>query len=325
MPRICSRVGDDHVPERPGLLVEAGSALDVDRLGDVDLHVGDVVAVPDRLEHAVGKPGHEDVLSRFLAEEVVDPVDRPPRPGPRAARRSAPARCPRRGRTASRPRARSSRRCRCRRACGPCPGWLRAEPTDRPGVRRRRRSPPPPPRPRRPGHRRPRRSRRRSSAWRRTPPSARRARAVRASPAPGGSGSRKSSSLPGEWRPEPMIRKSSGIISSRNRWKKPGNSLRAARSPVAPNRTRTRLEGRASVVICHTLPGPEPPHAHQPVASRPWMLSSLRLTAAAAGRRWSACTASPTRGGPGSWSSPSSSATTRCSPPPWPDMPAARP
>ncbi len=34
-----------------------------------------MVAVPDRLEHAVGKAQHQDVLHRFLAEIVIDPVD----------------------------------------------------------------------------------------------------------------------------------------------------------------------------------------------------------------------------------------------------------
>ena len=34
-----------------------------------------MVAVPDRLEEAVGEPQGEDVLHRLLAEEVVDPED----------------------------------------------------------------------------------------------------------------------------------------------------------------------------------------------------------------------------------------------------------
>jgi hypothetical protein len=66
----------DHVAKRPGLLVEAGAALDVELLGHVDLHIRDVVAIPDRLEDPVGKPRHQDVLGGLLAEEVVDPVDR---------------------------------------------------------------------------------------------------------------------------------------------------------------------------------------------------------------------------------------------------------
>ena len=46
-----------------------------ERLGHVDLHVVDVVAVPDRLEQAVGEAEGEDVLRRLLAEEVVDAED----------------------------------------------------------------------------------------------------------------------------------------------------------------------------------------------------------------------------------------------------------
>ena len=34
-----------------------------------------MVAVPDRLEQAVGEPQREDVLRRLLAEEVVDAED----------------------------------------------------------------------------------------------------------------------------------------------------------------------------------------------------------------------------------------------------------
>ena len=66
---------DDHVPERAGALVEAGPALDRELLGHVDLNVVDVVAVPDRLEHAVREPEREDVLDRLLAQEVVDAED----------------------------------------------------------------------------------------------------------------------------------------------------------------------------------------------------------------------------------------------------------
>ncbi|MGY4378946.1 hypothetical protein ACVWZ3_006585 [Bradyrhizobium sp. i1.3.6] len=35
----------------------------------------DMVAIPDRLEHAVGKAQHQDVLHRLLAEIMIDPVD----------------------------------------------------------------------------------------------------------------------------------------------------------------------------------------------------------------------------------------------------------
>jgi hypothetical protein len=69
------QVRDDHVAVGAGLLVEAGAPAEAERLGHVDLHVVDEVAVPDRLEQAVGEAEGEDVLRRLLAEEVVDAED----------------------------------------------------------------------------------------------------------------------------------------------------------------------------------------------------------------------------------------------------------
>ena len=66
-------MGHDHVAVGAGVLVEAGAVVDAEGLGDVDLHVVDVVAVPDRLEHAVGEAQRDQVLHRLAAEEVVDP------------------------------------------------------------------------------------------------------------------------------------------------------------------------------------------------------------------------------------------------------------
>ena len=48
---------------------------DAELFVDGDLNVVDVVAVPDRLEHAVGKAQHQDVLDGFLAEIMIDPVN----------------------------------------------------------------------------------------------------------------------------------------------------------------------------------------------------------------------------------------------------------
>jgi len=64
-----------HVAQRPRLLVVRAAGLDADGLGDGQLDLGHVVAVPQRLEDAVGEPEHEDVLDGLLAEVVVDPVD----------------------------------------------------------------------------------------------------------------------------------------------------------------------------------------------------------------------------------------------------------
>ena len=64
-----------HVAQHAGRVVVAAAAADVDFLGHGDLHVVDVVAVPDRLEDRVGEPQHQQVLHRFLAEVVVDAID----------------------------------------------------------------------------------------------------------------------------------------------------------------------------------------------------------------------------------------------------------
>src|SRR5260221_589797 len=58
-----------------GLLVVRAALLDAEGLGDRDLHVVDVLAVPDRLEDAVREAQHEDVLDGLLAEVVVDAKD----------------------------------------------------------------------------------------------------------------------------------------------------------------------------------------------------------------------------------------------------------
>ena len=61
-----------HVAIGAGLLVESDAIADVERLRHVDLNVIDEVAVPDRLEQAVGETEGEDVLRRLLAEEMID-------------------------------------------------------------------------------------------------------------------------------------------------------------------------------------------------------------------------------------------------------------
>ena len=67
----------DDVARGADAVVVAGPAADADVLGHRDLHVVDVVGVPDRLEHVVGEPHRQDVLHRLLAEVVVDAEDRP--------------------------------------------------------------------------------------------------------------------------------------------------------------------------------------------------------------------------------------------------------
>ena len=59
----------------PVAVVEAAAVTDAELFVHGDLYVVDMVAIPDRLEHAVGKTQHQDVLHRLLAEVVIDPVD----------------------------------------------------------------------------------------------------------------------------------------------------------------------------------------------------------------------------------------------------------
>ena len=63
----------DDVAGDAGLLEELPSALDADLFRHRDLHVVDVLAVPQRLEEAVGEAEDEEVLDRLLAQVVIDP------------------------------------------------------------------------------------------------------------------------------------------------------------------------------------------------------------------------------------------------------------
>jgi len=53
----------------------SAAVADPELFVDGDLDMVDVIAVPDRLEHAVGKAQHQDVLHGLLAEIMIDPVD----------------------------------------------------------------------------------------------------------------------------------------------------------------------------------------------------------------------------------------------------------
>ena len=64
-----------HVAQRPSLLVELAAVLDAYGLRHGDLDMVDLLPIPQRLEQTVGKAQRHDVLDRFLAEEMVDPVD----------------------------------------------------------------------------------------------------------------------------------------------------------------------------------------------------------------------------------------------------------
>jgi hypothetical protein len=64
-----------HVAHGAGGVVVAGAPAHALRLGHGDLHVVDVVAVPDRLDQGVGEAEHQQVLHRFLAEVMIDAVN----------------------------------------------------------------------------------------------------------------------------------------------------------------------------------------------------------------------------------------------------------
>jgi hypothetical protein len=68
-------MGDEHVQHRAGAVVELGPVVDPERLRDVHLDGFDVLPVPHGTEELVGEPQHVQVLGRFLAQEVVDPVN----------------------------------------------------------------------------------------------------------------------------------------------------------------------------------------------------------------------------------------------------------
>ncbi len=63
------------VANRADRVVEAAAIVDAEVLGHRDLDRGDVLAVPDRLEHGVREAQVHDVLHGLLAQEVVDPEE----------------------------------------------------------------------------------------------------------------------------------------------------------------------------------------------------------------------------------------------------------
>ena len=62
----------NHVAQGSGLLVKSGAGSDAEGFRAGDLDVVDIVAMPDGLEHRIGKAEDQDVLHRLLAEIMVD-------------------------------------------------------------------------------------------------------------------------------------------------------------------------------------------------------------------------------------------------------------
>jgi hypothetical protein len=69
------QVVDDDVAQRADRVVEVAAVLDAEVLGHRDLHRGDVVPAPERLEHRVREAEVDDLLEPHLPEVVVDAVE----------------------------------------------------------------------------------------------------------------------------------------------------------------------------------------------------------------------------------------------------------
>ena len=64
-----------HVAHGPGGFIKRGARFHTHGLCHGDLHMVDVVAVPQRLKNSIGKTHEHDVLHGFLAQEMVHAVD----------------------------------------------------------------------------------------------------------------------------------------------------------------------------------------------------------------------------------------------------------
>ena len=64
-----------HVAQRASLLVKFSAMLDTDRLCSGDLKVINMFSIPHWLEETVGKAESHNVLDRFLAKKVIDPIN----------------------------------------------------------------------------------------------------------------------------------------------------------------------------------------------------------------------------------------------------------
>ena len=64
-----------HIPQRTCVFIVAAPVLDPQTLGNGDLNVVDILAVPYRLKNAVGESQYQDILDRLLAQIVIDSID----------------------------------------------------------------------------------------------------------------------------------------------------------------------------------------------------------------------------------------------------------
>src|SRR5207302_8616502 len=63
-----------HVPERPGGFIITTPGFHPQRFGCRNLEMVNVTRVPDRLKNRVGETENQNVLRRFFAEKMVNPV-----------------------------------------------------------------------------------------------------------------------------------------------------------------------------------------------------------------------------------------------------------
>src|SRR5262249_12133759 len=64
------------VPNCADFFIKPASSLNTKALGHGDLHIGNVVIVPDRFEERIRKPKIYQILNGLLSKEVIDSPDR---------------------------------------------------------------------------------------------------------------------------------------------------------------------------------------------------------------------------------------------------------
>ena len=62
-----------HVTQGTRFLVKTPAGPDPDRFGRGDLHVINMITIPNRLKDAVGKAQRQDTLDRVFSQKMVDP------------------------------------------------------------------------------------------------------------------------------------------------------------------------------------------------------------------------------------------------------------
>jgi hypothetical protein len=65
----------NHVPQGASSFVKPAALLDAYSLRSGNLDMIDVIPVPHRFEDPVRETQDQDVLNRFLAEEMIDPLN----------------------------------------------------------------------------------------------------------------------------------------------------------------------------------------------------------------------------------------------------------